>query len=79
VDKPLRDAKLLDQAINAVVEESREDLLISRATRIHWDTKHLRRVKKVFKKKYGVSVGDRIVAVTKGSYREFLLRMLRED
>lgn len=79
VDKPLRDAKLLDQAINAVVEESREDLLISRATRIHWDAKHLRRVKKVFKKKYGITVGARIVAVTKGSYREFLLRMLRED
>jgi hypothetical protein len=62
-----------------VVEESREDLLISRATRIHWDAKHLRRVKKVFRKKYGASVGTRVVAVTKGSYREFLLRMLRED
>jgi len=63
----------------AVVEQSREDLLISRTTRIHWDPKHLRRVKKVFKKKYGASVGARVVAVTKGSFREFLLRMLRED
>ncbi|KAI5840877.1 hypothetical protein BZA05DRAFT_466529, partial [Tricharina praecox] len=78
-DRPLRDAKLLQQALVAVVEQSREDLLISRATRIHWDPRHLRRVKKVFKKKYGVSVGAKVVEVAKGSFREFLLRMLRED
>jgi len=79
VDKPLRDAKLLDQAITAVTEQNREDLLISRTTRIHWDVKHLGRVKSVFKRKYRADVGARIKDVEKGSYLEFLLKMMRED
>ncbi|KAI5812830.1 hypothetical protein BZA77DRAFT_322953 [Pyronema omphalodes] len=79
LDKPLRDAKLLDQAITAAVEQGREDLLITRACRMHWELKHLNRVKRAFKKKFKISVGERILHATKGSYREFLLRMLRED
>jgi hypothetical protein len=79
IDRPLRDAKLLDQAITAVTEQNREDLLISRATRVHWDVKHLRRVKSVFRKKYRVDVGERIRDVEKGSYLEFLLKMMREE
>lgn len=79
INRPLRDAKLLDQAIKAVVELDREDLLISRATRIHWDPKHTRRVKREFRKKYHVELGARIIEATKGSYREFLLGMFRED
>lgn len=79
MDKPLRDAKLLEQAIRAVKEENREDLLISRATRIHWDPRHLRNVKRAFGKKFQVNVGDRIRDVARGSYMEFLLRMLREN
>ena len=79
VNRPLRDAKLMDQAIRAVVEQNREDLLISRATRIHWDHRHMRRVKREFKKKYHVDIGARIAETTSGSYREFLLRMFREE
>lgn len=79
VNKPLRDAKLLDQAITAVLEQDREDLLISRATRIHWDPQYLQQVKRVFKKKYRVEMGKRVREATRGSYMEFLLRMLRED
>jgi hypothetical protein len=69
----------LDQAITAAVEQGREDLLITRACRMHWEIKHLNRVKRAFKKKFRISVGERILHATKGSYREFLLRMLRED
>lgn len=79
VDKPLRDAKLLDQAFTALVKDGREDLLISRATRMHWDYKHMRRVKRAFKKKFRVTVGQRIEDSTRGSFREFLLRMFDED
>lgn len=78
VNKGLRDAKLLEQAIRAVDEDNREDLLISRATRIHWDPTHLRAVKRAFAKKYHESVGDRIKSVARGSYAEFLLQMMRE-
>ncbi|KAI5806933.1 hypothetical protein EDC01DRAFT_742697 [Geopyxis carbonaria] len=78
VDKPLRDAKLLDQAITAVLEENREDLLISRATRIHWDPKHLELVKRAFRKKYRKDLGVRIKEAARGSYQDFLLRMVRE-
>jgi hypothetical protein len=36
-------------------------------------------VKRVFKKKYRVEMGKRVREATRGSYMEFLLRMLRED
>lgn len=78
-DKPLRDAKLLEQAMTAQLQDNREDLLISRATRIHWDPRHLRNVKRAYRKKYRKAVGDRLREVTSGSYLEFLLKMMRED
>ncbi|TGZ80274.1 Annexin [Ascodesmis nigricans] len=76
---PLRDAKLLDQAITAAIEDRREDLLISRATRVHWDVAHLKRVKNAFRRKYGVELGERIRAATRGGYQEMLVRMVREE
>lgn len=77
--KALRDAKLLEQAITAVREQSREDLLISRATRIHWDPRHLEEVKIMFRKKYRVDLGTRLREVSNKEFGEFLVRMMREN
>jgi Annexin len=68
----------LEQAITALVEEGREDLLISRTVRVHWDPYHLERVKKVYKKKFKVDLGKRLEGVVEGDFLKFLIRMVRE-
>jgi len=79
VDKPLRDAKLLEQAITALVEQGREDLLISRMVRVHWDPYHMDRVKKIYKKKFKVDLSGRLKGVVvDGDFEKFLLRMIRD-
>lgn len=79
IDKPLRDAKLLEQAISALVESGREDLLISRSVRVHWDQYHLERVKQTFKKKFKIDLGERMRdAVVDGIFEDFLVRMVRD-
>ncbi|KAG0644554.1 hypothetical protein HOY80DRAFT_940079 [Tuber brumale] len=61
VDKPLRDAQLLEQTITALVEQGRVDLLIRR---MHMDC-----IKKVYKKKCKVDLS--------GGLRELLMVILK--
>lgn len=57
LDRPLRDAKLLNQAINeAEPGKERVDLLISRLVRMHWNPPHLERVKRAYMRRQGMSV-----------------------
>ncbi|KAI5846508.1 hypothetical protein DFP73DRAFT_476391 [Morchella snyderi] len=79
IDKPLRDAKLMEQALSALIESGREDLLISRCVRVHWDPYHLERVKQAYKKKFKVDLGKRMRdAVEDGNFEDFLVRMIRD-
>lgn len=80
IDKPLRDAKLLEEAINniAASDNPRDDLFISRCVRVHWDREHSRRVKTAYAKKYHRDLVERIKEVTREdrSFRDFLVRMI---
>lgn len=80
IDKPLRDAKLLEDAINSIVasDNPKDDLFISRCVRVHWDREHIRRVKIAYARKYSRDLVDRIREVTREdrSFRDFLTRML---
>ena len=71
VDKPLRDAKLLEQTITALVEQGRGDLLISRMVRVHWNPYHMDCIKKVYKKKFKVDLS--------GGLRELLMVILKSS
>ncbi|RPB26566.1 Annexin [Terfezia boudieri ATCC MYA-4762] len=80
IDKPLRDAKLLEDAIISIAasENPKDDLFISRCVRVHWDREHIRRVKIAYARKYNRDLIDRIREVTREdkSFRDFLTRML---
>lgn len=57
----MRDALLLHQAIAETAPgKERAELLISRLIRLHWDPKHLEKVKAQYQTKYGLRVADAI-------------------
>ena len=80
IDKPLRDAKLLEDAINSIVasDNPKDDLFISRCVRVHWDREHSRRVKIAYARKFRKNLVERIKEVIREdrSFRDFLIRML---
>ncbi|KAG0634097.1 hypothetical protein HOY80DRAFT_988132 [Tuber brumale] len=71
VDKPLRETKLLEQTITALVEQGHGDLLISRMVRVHWNPYHMDCIKKVYKKKFKVDLS--------GGLRELLMVILKSS
>jgi hypothetical protein len=61
LNRPMRDALLLHQAIAEVAPgKERAELLISRLVRLHWESKHLERVKAQYEARYGRSVENAI-------------------
>ena len=61
LNKSMRDALLLHQAIaETAPDKGRAERLISRVVRLHWDTKHLERVKGEYEARYGISVARAI-------------------
>lgn len=62
VNRPARDAALLHHAIDDLREKNssaalRNELLMSRLVRFHWDRAHMGKVKAEYKKKNGKSLG----------------------
>ncbi|KAJ9625428.1 hypothetical protein H2204_010401 [Knufia peltigerae] len=61
LNRPMRDALLLHQAISETAPgKERTELLISRLVRMHWEPKHLEKVKSVYRERYGHSVEEAI-------------------
>jgi len=57
LNRPMRDALLLHQAIvETAPGKERTELLISRLVRLHWEPKHLERVKAQYEQRYKTSV-----------------------
>ena len=80
INRPARDALLLQHAIKDVAEKNKDDdlryeLLISRLVRMHWDKVHLMRVKKEYYEKYRTTLEDAIEDATKGDFQEFLCEL----
>ena len=59
LNRPVRDALLIHQAL-AETSKDRNELLISRLVRFHWEPKHLERVKAEYKRKYTKRMEDDI-------------------
>ncbi|KAK6522025.1 hypothetical protein TWF281_002595 [Arthrobotrys megalospora] len=77
LNRPARDARLLEESMKGV--GTRDDLLVARLVRIHWDPDHLTAVKEAYKTKYGMSLRERIKGECSGSYQEFLLNLISVD
>lgn len=67
----MRDALLLNQAISETAPgKERAELLISRLVRMHWEPRHLEKVKIEYEKRYRgsveVAIRKEVVEVAKG-------------
>lgn len=74
IDKATRDAKLIENALEGFFVK--EDLLISRLVRIHWDVKHLAEVKEAYKKRYKKDLRGVLAKELKGDFGEFVCELM---
>ncbi|KAF8243983.1 Annexin, partial [Wilcoxina mikolae CBS 423.85] len=63
-DKATRDARLLEAAMKGF--GTKDDLLIMRVVRIHWDKRHMANVKAAYRSLYGKDLSKRIRGETSG-------------
>ena len=84
----MRDALLLHQAISETAPgKERAELLISRLVRLHWEPKHLERVKLEYEKRYRfpveVHVKREVVDIKKGeeaqAWGEFCIELAKSS
>ncbi|KAL7947189.1 Annexin [Trichoderma barbatum] len=72
INRPVRDALLLQHAITASRKDSlRRELLISRLVRFHWDSFHMQDVKKAYRERYGQDLQDAVREATSGEWGLF--------
>ncbi|KAI9808599.1 MAG: hypothetical protein M1825_003749 [Sarcosagium campestre] len=71
INRPVRDALLLHQALTENSRELRNELLISRLVRYHWDRPHLERIKVEFRNRYRRELASEVAENTKGDFGEF--------
>ncbi|PGH12664.1 hypothetical protein AJ79_04164 [Helicocarpus griseus UAMH5409] len=81
LNRPMRDALLLRQAITEGTARERAELLISRLVRMHWEPLHLERVKSEYKKRYGQSVEkaieEKVMSGVQKDWAEFCIGLAR--
>jgi len=75
LDKPKRDAELLEASMKGI--GTKDDLLIQRVVRVHWDPQHLANVKAAFRSLYGKDLTGRIRGETSGYYRDMMLELVK--
>ncbi|KAG6002368.1 hypothetical protein E4U43_001128, partial [Claviceps pusilla] len=72
INKPVRDALLLNHALTASRKDGlRRELLISRLVRFHWDPLHMQAVKKAYRERYGVDLSEAVREGTRGQWGKF--------
>ena len=72
INKPVRDALLLNHALAASKKEGlRRELLISRLVRYHWDHHHMAAVKRAYRERYGQDLSEAIRDGTSGEWGLF--------
>ncbi|KAB8204928.1 hypothetical protein BDV34DRAFT_196567 [Aspergillus parasiticus] len=85
VNRPLRDALLLHQALRQLrTGKKRSELLISRLVRLHWEPRHLEQVKSEFRRRYGEGLEDVIAdeiltTPSRDDWGEFCLELARSS
>ena len=71
VDKAMRDAQLIEDAMAGL--GTKDEQLISRVIRVHWDRNHLQQVKGAYHHRFHKDLGARIRGETSGDYQRLML------
>ena len=74
LDRAMTDAVQLEETMSGV--GTRDNLLVNRVVRVHWDKAHLDQVKKAYMHRYGRDLIARVKGETKGDFRELLVACL---
>ncbi|KZF21665.1 putative annexin [Xylona heveae TC161] len=70
-DRAMRDAVLLEDCMRGL--GTRDDLLVQRVVRVHWDRDHMRQVRGAYKHRYNKELATRIAKETSGDYERALV------
>ncbi len=73
-DRAMRDARLLEETMKGV--GTKDDLLVNRVVRGHWDRGHMEQVKGAYRQRYKRELRDRIKGDTRGDQERLLLAMI---
>ena len=73
-DRAMRDAVLLEDCMAGM--GTKDEMLVARVVRYHWDRNHMGQVKGAYKVKYGKDLLQRIRGETSGDYERLLLAMV---
>lgn len=73
-DRAMRDAINLEHCMAGA--GTRDDLLVARVVKIHWNSAHMQQVKGAYKVRYGHDLLHRIKGETSGDYEKCLVAML---
>jgi len=85
INRPMRDALLLHQAIcESRPGKERAELLISRLVRLHWEPRHLEAVKQEYRKRYSErveeAIAQEVIATSSASeWGEFCIELARSS
>ncbi|KAI9669593.1 MAG: hypothetical protein M1817_004636 [Caeruleum heppii] len=71
MDRAMRDAMLLEEAMKGA--GTKDDLLVNRIVRYHWDRNHMNQVKGAYRHRYGKELASRIRGETRGDYEKLML------
>ncbi|KAL4868658.1 hypothetical protein BDV12DRAFT_169158 [Aspergillus spectabilis] len=74
LDPALRDADLLEECMKGM--GTKDERLVVRVVRVHWDRQHLENVKRVYHQKYKQDLVKRVKGETSGDYQRLLVGML---
>ena len=74
-DRAMRDAVSLEQAMSGV--GTKDEMLVNRVVRVHWNPAHVQQVKGAYRAKYGKDLIKRVQGETSGDYERALVAMLQ--
>jgi annexin A7/11 len=75
-DRAMRDAILLEEAMAGL--GTKDELLVNRVVRCHWNTNHMQQVKAAYRQRFGKDLGQRIRGETAGDYERLMLACIGE-
>ncbi|KAL2066918.1 hypothetical protein VTL71DRAFT_1342 [Oculimacula yallundae] len=77
VDKAMRDAVLLEETMSGA--GTKDNLLVNRVIRAHWDRNHMSQVKGAYKARYRTDLARRIKGETSGDYEKLMIACIGEQ
>lgn len=70
-DRAMRDAMLLEETMKGA--GTKDDMLLNRVIRYHWDRNHMAQVKGAYRHRYKRELASRIKGETRGDFERLLL------